>query len=84
MGPWIVGEWNADRPGVPRSERAHIFEDFAQLETGRDGVGAGLAAVGRLVVAHGGRIWVGEGRRLGGALFRVLVPAVAAEQRAAG
>lgn len=84
VGDQVFVEVEDDGCGVPRSDRTRIFEDFAQLETGRDGVGAGLASVERLVVAHGGRICVADGRRLGGALFRINVPAFDAEQRAAG
>jgi len=79
VGEQVFLEVEDDGPGVPRAMRARIFEDFAQLETGKDGVGAGLAAVERVVAAHGGRIAVSDGRRLGGALFRIVLPAVDAD-----
>jgi len=85
VGEQVFVEVEDDGPGVPRGMRSRIFEDFAQLETGSDGVGAGLAAVRRTVTAHGGHITVGDGRRLGGSLFRVVIPAADAEVwRAAG
>jgi CheY-like chemotaxis protein len=50
-------------PGVPESERARIFEAFAQGGSGRDarqaGAGLGLAIAARLAEAMGGRLGVG-------------------------
>ena len=50
-------------PGVPKPERARIFEAFAQGGSGRDahqvGAGLGLAIAGRLADAMGGRLGVG-------------------------
>jgi CheY-like chemotaxis protein/anti-sigma regulatory factor (Ser/Thr protein kinase) len=50
-------------PGVPVTERARIFEAFAQGASGRDahqvGAGLGLAIAKRLADAMGGRLGVG-------------------------
>lgn len=80
VGERVFVEVEDDGPGVPEADRERIFQPFQQLATGRDGVGAGLALVDRLVAAHGGRIDVEDGRKLGGALFRVNLPAVAEQE----
>jgi two-component system, OmpR family, sensor histidine kinase MtrB len=66
-------------PGVPPSERDHIFERFFRGTEARRGVGTGLglALVSEHATAMGGRAWV-EDRRGGGARFVVSLPAVRA------
>jgi signal transduction histidine kinase len=59
-------------PGVPEEDRERVFELF--FSTRPYGVGIGLAACRQIVAAHGGRIWV-ERSELGGASFRVFLPA---------
>ena len=59
-------------PGVPEEDRERIFELF--FSTRPYGVGVGLATCRQIVAAHGGRIWV-EPSELGGASFRVFLPA---------
>jgi two-component system sensor histidine kinase HydH len=59
-------------PGVPASERAHIFEPFHT--TSCRGTGLGLAVARRIVELHGGRIEVDDAPE-GGAIFLVRIPA---------
>jgi signal transduction histidine kinase len=64
-------------PGVPPELREKIFDAFLQLESGdrtvnRGGRGLGLAFCRLAIEAHGGRIWVEDGRP--GAVFCVTVP----------
>jgi signal transduction histidine kinase len=71
-------------PGIAPEERRHIFERFVRLDRARaenpEGSGLGLAIVEQVVHAHQGRIEVEE-RPGGGAIFRVLLPAIAPEER---
>jgi two-component system sensor histidine kinase KdpD len=62
-------------PGVPPSEREHIFEEFARVDARPDssGTGLGLAIVHALVTAHGGRVWCEETLG-GGATFVFVIP----------
>jgi signal transduction histidine kinase len=64
-------------PGVPRSERQHIWEPYYRV--GREthasvgGSGIGLSIVRELVILHHGRVWV-EDAPAGGARFVVEFP----------
>lgn len=65
-------------PGVPREERALIFERFARgaaarTRRGTDGSGLGLALVEEHLQLLGGRVWV-EDRAGGGARFVAELP----------
>ena len=67
-------------PGVPEAERRAIFEKFVQSSataTTAGGTGLGLSIVAEIVKGHGGRVWV-ENHPDGGAVFRVVTPAVLA------
>ena len=62
--------------GIPDHDRAHVFDEGFQGHGVPSGVGAaglGLAIVGTVVAAHGGR--VGVEATDGGCLFEVLLPA---------
>lgn len=64
-------------PGVPDSQKARIFDKFAQVDgPGRrpPGTGLGLTFCRLAVEAHGGRVWV-EDAPGGGSLFKFTVPA---------
>lgn len=61
-------------PGIPLPERSRIFEPFYSTKPEGRGTGLGLAICQRIVAAHAGTIQVMDGR-LGGALFRVTLPA---------
>lgn len=64
-------------PGVPREDRARIWEPYRRLDRGADaavgGSGIGLAVVKDVVDLHGGRAWV-EDAPGGGARFIVEIP----------
>lgn len=63
--------------GIPESERARVFEPFAQAGSddvrSSPGVGIGLSLVARFTHLHEGRVWVDE-RPGGGAAFHVVLP----------
>jgi len=67
-------------PGVPRRERRRIFERFYRIDDllSRQvgGSGLGLAIVRHVAQAHGGRVSV-VNRAAGGAVFSILLPAMA-------
>ncbi len=72
----------ADRgPGVPRHERARLFDPFfrgsAAVPSAAPGVGLGLGIVRLIVQAHGGRVGM-RNRPAGGAAFWFEVPIPAA------
>jgi two-component system sensor histidine kinase KdpD len=66
----------ADRgPGVPKAERAAIFDTFVRFDTGGR-AGLGLAIAKAFVSAHGQSLWV-EDTPGGGARFAFTLPLVA-------
>jgi signal transduction histidine kinase len=75
----LVRLWVDDQgPGVPASERDHVWEPFVRLEqeshTGvATGTGLGLAVVRQLAQVMGGHAWV-EDAPGGGARFVVTLP----------
>jgi len=72
---WLVVEDNG--PGVAEAERDKIFARFYQAPGSRGyGNGLGLAIVREIVRQHGGQISVGRSADLGGALFKVWLPAM--------
>jgi signal transduction histidine kinase len=67
-----------DGPGVPRVDRARVFDRFTRLDEGRvrdaGGMGLGLSMVKAIVERHGGAVAVGDAP-IGGARFIVRLPA---------
>ncbi|MBN8953020.1 MULTISPECIES: HAMP domain-containing sensor histidine kinase [unclassified Rhizobium] len=59
--------------GIPREERARIFEPFHRLKGQGNGFGLGLNLVEEIVRLHGGEICVLDGPT-GGAAFRLSFP----------
>lgn len=60
--------------GIPDDLREPVFDTFQRaLKSDRSGNGLGLATCRRIVLRHGGRIWI-ESSSLGGARFRFFVP----------
>ncbi|MCK9228802.1 MAG: ATP-binding protein [Syntrophorhabdaceae bacterium] len=64
-------------PGIPKEDRAAIFDKYRQAETavqaGAKGTGLGLALAKHIVDAHGGKIWV-ESEPGKGSTFTVFLP----------
>lgn len=61
-------------PGIAPQFHERIFGLFERLESDTDGTGVGLAAVARIMDAHGGRAWV-ESEVGQGAAFWLAFPA---------
>jgi signal transduction histidine kinase len=65
-------------PGIDEADQAKIFQEFQQVDNSitkaKGGAGLGLAIAKRIVVMHGGRIWI-ESHLGHGATFSFLVPA---------
>ncbi len=60
--------------GIPEELRERVFDTFQRAcKTEHSGNGLGLATCRRVVIRHGGHIWV-EASELGGARFRFFVP----------
>jgi len=60
-------------PGVPKGERAKIFQRWYQADDGQDGSGLGLAIAKRIAEAHGGTLTV-RNQKGGGAAFTFIIP----------
>jgi len=70
-------------PGVPAALLPRMFEPFFTTKPQGQGSGMGLATVHGIVHEHGGHLRV-ENRPGGGAVFRVLMPAVEPRREAEG
>jgi signal transduction histidine kinase len=70
----VAVEDNGD--GIAPEDQQRVFQMFCRLNrhAGKDGIGAGLAIVERIVLAHGGRVRVERSEALGGARFTVELP----------
>jgi hypothetical protein len=65
-------------PGVPESDRQHIFDPYVTHREG--GTGLGLAIVRKIVIDHGGDVTVGQSPQ-GGARFTVELPSGSTMQK---
>ncbi len=79
---WLVVEVRDRGAGLPIGEEEKLFEKFYRARRWREsalsGTGIGLAICRGLVEAHGGTI-TAQNSEEGGALFRVLLPILVAE-----
>ncbi len=68
-------------PGIPANERSRVFERYYRSPTvlSHAGIGLGLHIVRRIVMLHGGDVWV-DGTYTAGARFVVRFPPVTAMQ----
>ena len=60
-------------PGIPEKMRPRVFEPFFTTKDVGDGTGIGLALCHRIVLSHGGRIWLDDDHRQG-ARFCIRLP----------
>jgi signal transduction histidine kinase len=68
--------------GIPREQLESVFDSYAQLTPGSDGLGLGLSLVRKLVQLHSGTIRAlsrGPGE---GSTFEICLPAAAADSQA--
>jgi signal transduction histidine kinase len=71
---YILNEIRDTGIGIPEGHMEKIFEEFYQVETGKDGgTGLGLAIAKRMVEEHGGKIWV-ESQMGKGSTFYFTLP----------
>ena len=76
-GPEAVVSVADTGPGIPAAEREQLFRPFGKTSAkgtaGEKGAGLGLAIVQKIVLGHGGRIWV-ESEPGRGSTFYVALP----------
>jgi two-component system NtrC family sensor kinase len=72
-----------DGPGIPEPDRERIFRPFYTTKPAGQGTGLGLSISTEIVRSHGGTL-VAEAHEQGGAVFRVVLPSLAASDRAPG
>lgn len=78
-GDEVVIQVDDDGRGIAAEDRERVLEPFVRLEpSDAGGAGLGLALVKRIANSHGGALTVSESA-LGGASFRLTIPAVDGE-----
>jgi two-component system sensor histidine kinase HydH len=75
-GGEAILEVHDNGPGIPADLRTKIFDPF--YTTKQHGTGLGLLSVKVAAEEHSGTVTVGDSADLGGACFRVTLPAIAA------
>ncbi len=68
-----------DGPGIDAQRLPFIFDPFYTSKPVGEGTGLGLSVAHAAVADHGGRIEAGRSQRLGGAMFRIIMPAPEAQ-----
>ena len=74
-GPYVIVTVSDTGTGVPPEIRERVFEPFFTTKEPGKGTGMGLAMAYGILMNHNGAIQIGD-REGGGAVFRVLFPAV--------
>ncbi len=80
QGDKILLDIEDSGPGIPAELRQRVFEPFFSTKPAGRGTGLGLAVCEHLVASAGGDIAVGESN-LGGAAFRITLPARASREQ---
>jgi len=81
---WVRLTVEDSGPGVPPEVRGRIFDPFFTTKSPDEGSGLGLSICQRVVAEVGGRIWLEDSERLGGAKFVVELPAAPIRDNAIG
>jgi len=71
-------------PGIPAEIRDRIFDPFFTTKSPDEGSGLGLSICQRVVAEVGGRIWLEDSEKLGGAKFVVELPAAPIRENVIG
>jgi len=72
---WVRLTVEDSGPGVPAEVRGRVFDPFFTTKSPDEGSGLGLSICQRVVAEVGGRIWIEDSEKLGGAKFVVELPA---------
>lgn len=81
---WVRLTVEDSGPGVPPEVRSRIFDPFFTTKSPDEGSGLGLSICQRVVAEVGGRIWLEDSERLGGAKFIVELPAAPVRENMIG
>jgi two-component system NtrC family sensor kinase len=81
---WVRLTVEDSGPGVPAEVRSRIFDPFFTTKSPDEGSGLGLSICQRVVTEVGGRIWLEDSGRLGGAKFVVELPAAPVQDNVIG
>ena len=81
---WVRLTVEDSGPGVPPEVRDRIFDPFFTTKSPDEGSGLGLSICQRVVAEVGGRIWLEDSEKLGGAKFVVELPAAPIRENVIG
>lgn len=72
---WVRLTVEDSGPGVPAEIRGRVFDPFFTTKGPDEGSGLGLSICQRVVAEVGGKLWIEDSEKLGGAKFVVELPA---------
>src|SRR5919197_5027830 len=81
---WVRLTVEDSGPGAPAAVRGRIFDPFFTTKSPDEGSGLGLSICQRVVAEVGGRIWLEDSEKLGGAKFVVELPAAPVRENMIG